>query len=81
MKSVKTKSFALQPTKIGAVYCDNEHCETLAVDSVPVSVKRVGDAARNLCGPCLVAYHIGVQHGRIRTLAERRMKRRRHTKR
>jgi len=52
------------------VYCDIPYCESPAITTVEVSVKRIGDSTRNFCAPCAEAYTIGVQHGTFRTLAE-----------
>ena len=46
-------------------YCDNQFCESEAVETVPVSVKRSGDSERKFCEACYEAYCIGVQHGRL----------------
>lgn len=51
-------------------FCDNTYCDAEAIETVDVSVKQAGDEERNYCGACLEAYYVGVQHGRIRTLAE-----------
>lgn len=48
-----------------AKYCDNEYCESEAVKTVLVSVRRAGDSKRRFCAACYEAYVIGVQHGRL----------------
>ena len=60
----------LMPGKEEVVFCDNPLCETPAVETVDVSVKQAGDAERNYCATCLEVYYVGVQHGRMRTIAE-----------
>jgi len=45
-------------------YCDNYLCESEAIKTVPVSVRKAGDSKRKFCAACYEAYAIGVQHGR-----------------
>jgi hypothetical protein len=59
-------------------YCDNQFCESEAVETVPVSVKTAGDSDRNFCAACYEAYVIGVQHGRISENPNAYQKTRRH---
>lgn len=60
----------LMPGRRKVVFCDNPLCDSPAIRSVAVSVKRVGDAKRSYCATCLEAYYVGVQHGRLRVTAE-----------
>jgi len=46
-------------------YCDNPLCETEAVRTVSVSIKKPGDSTRHYCAACYEAYCVGVQHGRL----------------
>lgn len=46
-------------------YCQNPLCENEAVKQVPVSVRKVSDQKRALCGPCEETYSWGVQHGQM----------------
>jgi hypothetical protein len=50
-------------------FCDNPLCENPAIETVSVSLELAGDSKRNYCAPCLEAYYVGVQHGRIETVA------------
>ena len=47
------------------IFCDNYLCDSEAVETVPVSIRRSGDSKRKFCATCYEAYVSGVQHGRI----------------
>jgi len=44
-------------------FCENDPCETEAVEEVPVSESTYEDSTRSFCATCHEAYTIGVQHG------------------
>jgi len=53
-------------------YCDNDPCETEAVEIVPVSLDENTIEFRRYCYTCSEAYNTGAQHGRFRAMRQLR---------
>jgi len=53
-------------------YCDNDPCETEAVEVVPVSLDEQTVEYRRYCHTCSEAYATGAQHGTFRVLRQLR---------
>ena len=51
-------------------YCDNDACESEAVEVVPVSVDEDTVEFRRYCYTCSEAYNTGAQHGRFRAVRQ-----------
>ena len=43
-------------------WCENEGCESPAMETVETSINKAGDSKRHYCYPCYCAYMVGMQH-------------------
>ena len=53
-------------------YCQNDPCESEAVEVVPVSVDADTIEFRRYCHTCSEAYNVGCQHGHFRSVRQLR---------